>query len=352
MQRATPPITAPSRNQPAENRDLGGFARRALVVVALVALAAVLWLIAHVLLLAFGGIVLAVVFRAFAAPLARWTGLSRSRATGIVIALLAAAVVAGGWLFGQHVAGQFSELWQNLVQAFQQARQAMDQTGWGSAVLERIQSGLQDLFKPLASGALSFIAGLTEAIIVIAAAAYLALAPESYRSGFLALVPPARRERVEGAFDAAGRALRNWLLGQGLAMLGVGLATALGLWLIGVPSWFALGVIAGLLDFVPFFGPVVAAIPGVLIGFQESPQTALYAALVYLVVQQLEGNVLQPLAQRWAVHIPPALSLLAVVAFGLLFGLVGILFAVPLAVVIMVLVQKLYTEPLESRLPP
>jgi predicted PurR-regulated permease PerM len=123
----------------------------------------------------------------------------------------------------------------------------------------------------------------------------------------------------------------------------------LGLWLVGVPSPIALGVIAGLLDFVPFFGPIVAAIPGVLLGFQDSPQTALYAALVYLAVQQLEGNVLQPLAQRWAVHIPPASSLLAVVAFGLLFGIVGILFAVPLAVVTMVLVRKLYVEPLESR---
>jgi predicted PurR-regulated permease PerM len=225
----------------------------------------------------------------------------------------------------------------------------VDQTNLGSAVLDRIESGLQNLFRPLATGALSFIAGLAEAIIVLAVAVYLAMSPETYRRGLLRLIPPARRDQTEEALDAAGNALRNWLLGQGVAMLGVGIATTLGLWLVGVPTPIVLGVIAALLDFVPFFGPIVAAIPGVLLGFQESPQTALYAALVYLVVQQLEGNVLQPLAQRWAVHIPPALSLLAVVAFGLLFGIVGILFAVPLAVVTMVLVRKLYVEPLESR---
>jgi predicted PurR-regulated permease PerM len=349
MDRATPPTTASSGTESVEERGLGEFTRRTLIVVGLVALAALLWQVVHVLLLAFGGIVLAVVFRAFAGPLARWTGLPKSRATLIVVLLLTAASIGGGWAFGQQVTGQFSELWQNLLQAFDQARRTVDQTNLGSAVLDRIQSGLQNLFRPLATGALSFIAGLAEAIIVFAVAVYLALSPQTYRRGLLRLIPPARRDQIEEALDAAGNALRNWLLGQGVAMLGVGITTALGLWLVGVPSPIALGVIAALLDFVPFFGPIVAAIPGVLLGFQDSPQTALYAALVYLVVQQLEGNVLQPLAQRWAVHIPPALSLLAVVAFGLLFGIIGILFAVPLAVVVMVLVRKLYTEPLESR---
>ena len=83
---------------------------------------------------------------------------------------------------------------------------------------------------------------------------------------------------------------------------------------------------------------------GILIGFSVSPETALFATLVYLVVQQLEGNLIMPIAQRWAVALPPAIALVSVVAFGLLFGVLGVLFATPLAVVTMVLVRELYVK--------
>jgi len=348
MDRARPPVAPPPRPaQPDERNELGPFTARTLVVIGLVVLALLLWQIAHVLLLAFGGIVLAVVFRAFAAPLARWTGLSKSRATGIVIVVIALLVGGATWYFGRQAAGQFNELAQSLQQAYAQVRETLEQSGTGSTVLGRVRSGLEGALQPLASSALGLVSGLAQALVVLAAAVFLAIAPESYRAGLSALIPPARRALVNGAIDAAGRALSQWLLGQGISMLGVGIATGIGLWWVGVPMPFALAVIAALLDFVPFFGPVIAAIPAVLLGFQVSPQTAMYAALVYLVVQQIEGNLLQPLAQRWAVHLPPALGALAVVAFGVLFGIVGVLFAVPLAVVTMVLVQKLYTEPLQ-----
>src|SRR5690606_15868637 len=91
-------------------------------------------------------------------------------------------------------------------------------------------------------------------------------------------------------------------------------------------------------------GPLIAIVPGVLVAFTEGPQIALYAAIVYVIVQQLEGNVIMPIAQRWAVELPPAYGLISLVAFGLLFGFLGIFFGSPLAVVVMCLVQTLYVE--------
>jgi predicted PurR-regulated permease PerM len=115
---------------------------------------------------------------------------------------------------------------------------------------------------------------------------------------------------------------------------------------MGVPLAIPLGILSGLLDFVPFVGPLLAAIPGLLIAFSQGPDVALYAALVYFSVQFVEGNLVLPLAQKWAVSLPPALTLLSIVAFGLVFGLMGVLFAMPLTVVTLVLVRRLYVEKL------
>ena len=140
------------------------------------------------------------------------------------------------------------------------------------------------------------------------------------------------------------RALRLWLRGQLLAMVVVGVLTGVGLWLIEVPSAFALGLLAGLLEFIPFAGPVLSAIPGVLLALVISPELALGTIVVYVAVQQFEGNVLQPIVQRYAVDLPPVVLLFSLLAFGTLFGVIGVIFAAPLTVVAYVLVKRLYVQ--------
>jgi predicted PurR-regulated permease PerM len=127
-------------------------------------------------------------------------------------------------------------------------------------------------------------------------------------------------------------------------MLTIGVASAIGLALLGVPLALALGLIAGLLEFVPFFGPIASGTVAVLVAFAQGPTQALYVALLFLVLQQVEGNVLVPLVQRWAVDLPPVLSLASVMVFGTLFGPLGVVLGTPLAVVMMVLVQRLNIE--------
>jgi predicted PurR-regulated permease PerM len=165
-----------------------------------------------------------------------------------------------------------------------------------------------------------------------------------YREGLVRLVPPGYRTAIDEAMLACGHALSRWLLGQGISMLFVGSATAIGLALLGMPMALAIGVIAGVLAFIPFFGPIVSGILAVLLAFMQGPAQALYVAGLCVAIQQIEGNILMPFVQRWAVELPPVLGITAAVIFGLLFGLPGVMLATPLMVVVMVLVQKLYVE--------
>ena len=157
-------------------------------------------------------------------------------------------------------------------------------------------------------------------------------------------MPPAVQPNVNATLDDSGEALKRWLAGQVIAMLLVGVFTGVGLWLAGVPSAFALGFIAGLAEFVPLIGPILAAIPALLIASTQDWQTVLLALAVLVVVQQVESNLISPLIADRMVSIAPAVGLFAVVAMGVLFGPLGLLLGFPLAIVFDVAVRRLYVR--------
>jgi predicted PurR-regulated permease PerM len=181
-----------------------------------------------------------------------------------------------------------------------------------------------------------------EFVVVLVAGIYFAAQPTLYRDALLKLAPPGARERLAEAVEACGTALRKWLLGAGAAMLAMGVLTALGTALLGLPAPIALGLVSGVAEFVPIVGAAVSAIPGLLLAATLGPHMILWTLVFYIAVHQFEGHVLIPLIQRRVVAVPPALTLFAVVGFGVLFGPSGVVFATPLAVVVLVLVQRLY----------
>lgn len=192
-------------------------------------------------------------------------------------------------------------------------------------------------------GFLMMTAATAEAAIVIAVMAiYISVEPEAYRSGLAALFPRSLRAKGEEALFLVGVSLRLWLMGQIVVMGLVALLTYLGLLLIGVPNALGLGLIAGLLEFVPYLGPFIAAAPAVLIALTRGPATAAWTILIYLGVHLFEGYLVAPLLQRWFVRIPPALILSSMVASQLIFGVGGVLLAAPLAVAIFAGVKVLY----------
>ncbi len=181
-------------------------------------------------------------------------------------------------------------------------------------------------------------------VIVIAAAAYLAFHPQTYASGALLLVPRPHRARAAQVLEACRLALSQWLVGQIVSMVFIGATTTVGLWLAGVPTPLALGLIAGFGQLVPVVGPWAAAFPGLIIALAQGPETLAWAFVVYMLTTQVECNFVTPLILRQMVQVPMAVSLFAVVAMGILFGMMGVLLATPLAVVAYVLVRKLYLE--------
>lgn len=313
---------------------------------AIVALFAVCWLLRVVLLLAFGSIVLAIIIRTLARPLDGRLGLRERSAVFVVVLLLGALGVGFFWLFGHQIAAQSSGLTERLPQAFEAVRTAFESNAAGRFVLEKLDA--IDGTGAWLENAGKFLAITTgtigHTVLMIFAGIYFAATPRPYLDGFVQLFPVPHRDRLRDALLDAGRALQRWLLGQVVSMTSVGLLTGIGLALVGAPLALVLGILAGLMEFIPIVGPVLAFVPGVMVALTEGPRTALYAAGVYLVVQQIEGNVIMPLAQRWAVELPPAFGLLSLLAFGMMFGVLGLLFGSPLAVVLMCLVQKLYVE--------
>ena len=115
-------------------------------------------------------------------------------------------------------------------------------------------------------------------------------------------------------------------------------------WWIMLVSALAVGLIAGLLAFIPFFGAIAGGLLAVLLAFMDGPSAALHVVLLCVAIQQVEGHVLMPLVQKWAVELPPVLGIAAAVVFGALFGIIGVLFATPMMVVFVTLVRKLYVE--------
>lgn len=328
--------------------DERSFTRKALIVTGLLLVVLFLGKIAPVLMLAFAGVVLATAIRAASDPLARWLRLPDLAAVSLVSILALAVLVGVGYFFGQRLAEEAAALWVALEEAWQKFREFVGKVPVGENAMSSLESGADpEAVGKVAKGTFTVFGGLADVVLVLFLAAYFAADPRSYRRGLLHLLPQSVRERAGQALDASGIALKKWLIGQLAAMVAVGVLTGIGLVLLGVPLAIPLAILMMLLDFVPVIGPFVAAIPGVLIAFSKSPELALYAALVYLGVQFVEGNIVMPLAQKWAVSVPPALSLLGIVAFGLVFGVIGVLFAMPLLVVTMVLVQKLYIERLD-----
>jgi predicted PurR-regulated permease PerM len=337
------------------NRDDALFIRRALIVIALAAVAWLLWQLRTVLVLLFGAIVMATIVRAVADPLSKHLRLPNVLSMLIAVLLIVGVIGGAGWLMGQQIAAQTDALAQTLPKAIARVDQWL--AGFGLAhPLETWLAQLHHSGATLVSRFGGWIAagsnGLANFLIVLFGGIFLAAEPRFYRAGAIKLVPDSKRGVIAQAMDESETALRLWLKGQVLAMLIIGAMTAAGLWLLGVQSWLVLGILAGFFEFIPFAGPILSAIPGVLIALVQSPELALWTTLMYVFVQHSEAYLIQPLIQQYAVDVPPVVLLFSLLAFGVLFGPIGILFAAPLTIVTYVLVKRLYViEALDTATP-
>ncbi len=194
---------------------------------------------------------------------------------------------------------------------------------------------------PFLSSTFAVVAGV---LLVIFLAIYVAIEPKVYHDGLMHLFPHDARPRAGEVLSAVARVLRKWLVTQLIAMFVIGTVTTVVLLILDVPAAFPLGVIAGLLEFIPTVGPILSAVPAVAMGFVDSPEKALWVAIAYWGIQFMENQLLIPILMREGVDIPPALTIIAQALMALIFGFLGLLVAVPLLAAGLVVVKMLYVE--------
>jgi predicted PurR-regulated permease PerM len=209
---------------------------------------------------------------------------------------------------------------------------------------ETLQGQLGAVGRYLFSFLSSTVAVVGGLLLILFTAIYIGAEPDLYHKGLLHLFPHEARSRADEVLDAIGFTLRRWLVAQLIMMVSIGVATAIGLSLLGVKAALALGLIAGLLEFIPMLGPILSAVPGIAMAFLDSPQKALFVALVYWGVQFLEGHILQPLLMKRGVDLPPVVTLVGLSLMAIVFGFLGMLVAVPVLAAVMVAIKMLYVE--------
>jgi predicted PurR-regulated permease PerM len=320
------------------------------IAVAVVVILVLLWYAIDVVLLAFIGVLVAILLRAPADWLSRRFGVSDAWGLATVGVIMLALVVGGGILFGRGVAVEALALVDRIPEIIETFKRQLAQTEVGARVLVLTESsgmlsGGDGQFIGRGLGLIgSTFGAVANVLIVLFFAVFMAAQPQPYIQGLLFLVPRKRRKRAREVIYEIGSVLRRWLIGQSILAVCVALLTGAGLLLLGAPFAVALAILAGLMEFVPYIGPFVAAVPAVLVGFAEGPQLALYIALLFLGVQMIESYVLAPLIQHRAVHLAPAAILFAQVLMGAIVGALGVAVATPLAAAVMVAVGMLYVE--------
>jgi predicted PurR-regulated permease PerM len=316
---------------------------------AVIALLLMVWQVAQILLLIFASILSAVFLRAMSEWISRNTDLSVTVSLNLVVLALLGGSVLILLLYGPDIAEGFYQLSRKLPSTLDRLRTSLGQYAWGPLLLDTLSQVGNALTDPRQLGKIAGIfstafGAVASFLIVIVLGLYFAAEPKIYLDSTARLFPQPRRARVYEAFDRIGQALRWWLAGRFAAMFAIGLLTFIGLAVLGVPFAFILSLLAAILTFVPIIGPLISAVPAVMLGWAESGSTALFVVVLYTVIQALESYWITPYINQKVVSMPPAWLLTAQLIMAAGFGILGFLLAPALAVVAMVLVQMLYVR--------
>ncbi len=318
--------------------------RQTLVVLLAAGFAVVLWRLTDLILLLLAGALVAFIFFKFAQLLQRRVHMPFPIALTLAVLIPTLFLALVFWMFGSAMSDQFDILFQQLPEAWKVVQDWLRNSEIGRELTARAGSFMPEGSRVVAivQTVLSSLGTvLTSLVVVVVAGIYLAAQPRLYGRGVLALVPPHARHKTVTTVRAVMEAISSWLKAQGVSMIFVGVFTGVALGIVGIPAAPALGLVAGLCEFVPYLGTIVVAIPAILIGFSISPETGLWTMVAIAIVQQVQGNIVTPLVQSSMAELPPALTIFSLIAAGVLLGPMGVILAVPLTVIAQTLVKQL-----------
>ncbi len=302
-----------------------------------------------VLFVAFAGIILGVYFRSLVDLLRRLIPAPRTALlSAVVLAHIALVTLFLAWAVPQTKA-EVERLTTQIPDALRDLGRSMRGT-WLEGVyhsvpsLDRIIDAIPGARAQILGVFSNTLYGVAAIAIIVFVGLYLAWAPGSYLSGVLILFPVERRGRIASVLEELYHTLARWFAGRSIAAAIIGAGTGIGVWALGVPLPFTIGVLAAVLTYIPNVGPILTLIPAALLALTKGWQTSLAVVVIYLAVQFIESYLLTPFIERWAVRIPPALLIVVQALLGVIVGIIGIALAAPLIAVCMVVLQRLYVE--------
>jgi predicted PurR-regulated permease PerM len=306
----------------------------------------------NVFLLILAGILIALFFHGLAQLLERKMKLSPKLSLLVSVILTFVLISAMFWFMGARIQEQVTELTKTLPSTISNAKAKLETTSIGKRILEKTSS--QETSDKVYSFGGNFFnstfGAFGDLYVVLFLGIFFTFSPKTYVNGFLSLVPSAGKPRAKLTIERIGFTLTKWLKGQMFAMLIVFTLTAIVLTILGMPMAIALALIAGLLNFIPNFGPLLAMIPAVLIALTQGANKAILVAVLYILIQILESNIITPSIQKKLINIPPALTILAQLFMGILTGGWGLVLATPLVAILMVVVQETYVKRINGEL--
>lgn len=294
--------------------------------------------LASVLLLIFAGVILAVVIDALTSALRRVVpgGHAPAYAAAVSCILLVLSIV--GFFIGPQLANEVPQLVKRMPEAWDAVLMQLN----SYAFLDPVIDTTWQPFRWLASNTqiMNLVSDtfgvLINIFVVLFVAVYAAAAPRRYLHFGDNLLPEAQQKQMRALARDLGRGLRHWMLARSASMTIVGVATGVGLWILGVPLAFTLGLFAGLVSFVPYIGPILGLIPALLIAAVESLVLAAWVLVLFGVVQLIETMLLTPLIQQRAIAMPPVVLISVQLIGGVLIGPLGVLLAAPLVLCSMI----------------
>jgi len=254
------------------------------------------------------------------------------------------------WFMGDRIVNQVNDLKETLPGTINNAKAKLSTSSIGKKIIEKTSS--EEFSQKVLSFGSSFFnssfGAFGDLYVVLFLGIFFTFSPKTYINGFLSLIPKKGRKASEATVERVGFTLTKWLKGQIFAMFIVAILTGIGLTIMGIPMAIALALIAGLLNFIPNFGPLLAMVPAVLIALTIGGDKAIVVAIMYTGVQILESNIITPSIQKKLINIPPALTILAQLFMGILTGGWGLVLATPLVAILMVVIQETYIKNLDK----
>ena len=338
-------------DQSTQNNDnRTAYVKKVWIAVGIVALAAIILLLVkatfNVFLLLLAGLLVAIFFRGLGDMICRKTKWKPGLCLTISIVGTFLLLIGLFWLIGHKVILQAQQLTEQVPVMVDNARTYLNKSEAGREVVKKVTDPetMQKAQKVAGSFFQSTFGVLGDIYIILLLAIFFVVSPGVYKNGMVQLIPQSGRNQAQQVLTDLGDGLKKWLKGQIFAMFIIFILTAITLLILGMPLWLVLALIAGILNFIPNFGPLIAMIPAVLIGLMQSPTTAIIVAVAYILIQTLESSIITPSIQKKMINMPPALIIISQLLVAPITGFWGLLLATPLMLIVMILTNKLYIE--------